>query len=77
MAVKKQFIAGAVCPKCATLDRVVVYREEDNDYRECVECGFNEKMIFKPQTREINTRVNQSEAEVLKQTQVLNFPHKA
>ncbi len=41
-SVKKQFIAGARCPKCNELDVLVFYREEENPVRECVECGYLE-----------------------------------
>ena len=37
---RRRFIAGAVCPRCAEMDRVVV--DLDTDQRECVSCGFSE-----------------------------------
>jgi len=41
----KRFIAGAVCPRCAAMDRIVAYTDEDQrQVRECVTCGFNEKL---------------------------------
>lgn len=36
----KRFIAGALCPKCQALDRVVVYRRDHQDFAECVACGY-------------------------------------
>lgn len=72
----KRFIAGAVCPKCAELDKIVMYRNDDGEYRECVSCGFTDKMNFKPQSRELETRVNLSEVEKRAQVQVLDFPPK-
>lgn len=37
----KRFIAGAVCPKCQALDRVVVYYQQaDRAHAECVACGY-------------------------------------
>ena len=36
-----RFIAGAVCPKCNEVDRIVV-KEEDRSYRLCVSCGFTD-----------------------------------
>lgn len=37
---RRRFIAGAVCPRCARLDKIVV--DLDTDQRECVACGFSE-----------------------------------
>lgn len=72
--VTKRFIAGAVCPQCQELDRIVVYTQDDSEYRECVSCGFQEKLVFKQHQRELDTRVNQPEQVVKAETQVLNFP---
>ena len=54
----KRFIAGAVCPKCAESDKLVAYREEGVQYRECVACGFKERENFNQQSRELATRVS-------------------
>jgi uncharacterized metal-binding protein (TIGR02443 family) len=70
---KRRFIAGAVCPKCSTMDTLVVYRLEERDYRECVSCGFREEMHFKPQVRELDTRVNTSADEKREQVQVVKI----
>lgn len=37
---RRRFIAGAVCPRCALMDKMVV--DLDTDQRECVSCGFSE-----------------------------------
>jgi uncharacterized metal-binding protein (TIGR02443 family) len=37
---RRRFIAGAVCPRCAAMDKIVV--DPDTDKRECVACGFSE-----------------------------------
>jgi len=43
---RKRFIAGAVCPQCSELDRIVVEfardssSEEELNRRRCVACGF-------------------------------------
>lgn len=39
-ATRRRFIAGAVCPRCAKVDKIVV--DLDSDARECVACGFSE-----------------------------------
>lgn len=71
---KRRFIAGAVCPRCAEMDKIVMYSEEDKDFRECVSCGFKEEMRFQKQVRELETRVNQTEAMKKSDVQVLQFP---
>ncbi|MGJ8686804.1 MAG: YheV family putative metal-binding protein [Spongiibacteraceae bacterium] len=57
----RQFIAGAVCPKCALEDKIVMYRVSSNEQvRECVRCGFKESIFDeKPPKKELDTRVNQ------------------
>lgn len=40
-----------------------MYRVGDADYRECVACNFSDQMRFKPQNRELETRVNVPVAE--------------
>lgn len=60
---KRRFIAGAVCPRCAEMDTVVVYQLEGVDYRECVSCDFQEKADFQQSQPELPTRVNRPEPE--------------
>ncbi|MBD2857574.1 YheV family putative metal-binding protein [Spongiibacter sp. KMU-158] len=57
----RRFIAGAVCPKCAEMDKLVMYRVSDSEQiRECVRCDFKESIYDDPQApEEISTRVNQ------------------
>lgn len=69
MTIKKRFIAGAVCPKCSAMDRIVMYREGDSDFRECVECGFKDEMRLQSAPRELDTRVNQTEQQRAQETQ--------
>ena len=71
---KRRFLAGAVCPRCTAQDTIQVYNEDGRDMRECVACGFKEQMHFQTDARELATRVNQTEAEVAAETQVLQFP---
>jgi uncharacterized protein len=70
---KKRFIAGAVCPKCATMDTVVTFQQDDKEWRACVSCDFREPMIFTPQVRELETRVNLDEQEKAAQIQVIKI----
>ena len=58
---KRRFVAGAVCPRCSEMDKLVVYNEDGKDYRECVSCGYKEEMRFPQTTRELETRVNVTE----------------
>lgn len=39
---KRRFIAGARCPKCEALDRVVMLTENEHEWIECIECGYSE-----------------------------------
>lgn len=58
----RRFIAGAVCPKCAEMDRVVMFTNEAGDeVRECVSCGYTqtskEQADVDQQAQELATRV--------------------
>ncbi|MGH1439875.1 MAG: YheV family putative zinc ribbon protein [Cellvibrionaceae bacterium] len=70
---KKRFIAGAVCPRCSAMDKLMMYKEEGKDFRECVSCGFKDEMRFKQQARELETRVNIPEQVKKSETQVLTL----
>lgn len=39
---KRRFIAGAKCPKCQALDRVVMITTTEQEWIECVECDYTE-----------------------------------
>jgi uncharacterized metal-binding protein (TIGR02443 family) len=56
---RRRFIAGAVCPRCAAMDRLVVDLETDR--RECVACGFSEARPGPPPA-EVPTRVTRAAA---------------
>lgn len=73
MNTKRRFIAGAICPRCKALDKIVMYRKYDTDFRECVECGFQDESRFQPQSREIQTRVNTSAEQIAEDTQVVRI----
>jgi uncharacterized metal-binding protein (TIGR02443 family) len=63
---RRRFIAGAVCPRCALMDKMVV--DQDTDQRMCVNCGFSEArpglpgeaVLHKP--AELLTRVSRAAA---------------
>lgn len=46
MQVKKHFIAGAVCPQCKNIDKIVIFREADSQIMQCVECHFSQSQSF-------------------------------
>jgi len=71
---KKRFLAGATCPRCSAQDKIRVYSEDDTNYRECVSCGFKDEIHINSAGREMETRVNRTEQEKLRETQVLQFP---
>ena len=61
MSVIKRFVAGAVCPRCAKMDTIRVYRNEIREYRECVKCDYKDcqNLDGSPEpVSELATRVN-------------------
>ncbi|MFO1389595.1 YheV family putative zinc ribbon protein [Cellvibrio sp.] len=61
---KRRFMAGAVCPRCSKMDTIVVYNLDGKDFRECVDCGFQEEMRLNIATSELETRVNHNNDQV-------------
>jgi uncharacterized metal-binding protein (TIGR02443 family) len=62
--INKRFIAGAVCPRCSEMDKLMMYLDaQQQQVRECVRCGYQDVMTDngprKIATEEITTRVNQ------------------
>lgn len=43
-APRRRFIAGAVCPECGEMDRIVLEEAEAGSRRVCVACGFSDDM---------------------------------
>ncbi len=58
MASPKRFIAGAVCPRCAEMDKIMMFTTDEGQFRECVACGFSDEQAELEETAEIQTRVN-------------------
>lgn len=71
----KRFIAGAVCPRCAAMDKLRVHRDETHEYRECVACDYEDAMRLDgaPDPREVTTRVNEPRKLVSDEEQVVQF----
>jgi len=40
------------------MDKLVVYRQDERDYRECVSCDFAEEMLFTQPSADLETRAN-------------------
>jgi len=62
MATPKRFIAGAVCPRCAKMDKIKMFTDDAGEQiRECVACGFTDAIsdAEQPENPELETRVNQ------------------
>ncbi|WP_136247040.1 YheV family putative zinc ribbon protein [Halomonas borealis] len=59
MATPKRFIAGAICPRCAEMDRIRAWEQNGVRYRDCVSCDFFEQLPIEDDGQaELETRVN-------------------
>lgn len=54
----RRFIAGAVCPRCGLMDKIVMFEEDGAKHRECVSCGYRD-LMEESGPSELSTRVNQ------------------
>jgi uncharacterized metal-binding protein (TIGR02443 family) len=59
----KRFIAGAMCPRCSEMDKIVMFYGDDGaQVRECVACGFTDALaeneVAEPEDIHLDTRVN-------------------
>jgi len=70
---KKRFIAGAVCPRCAEMDKIVMYEKDEKNFRECVVCGYEDEMPIAGGAYEIPTRVKEKPVVSDVVEQPLNF----
>lgn len=63
---RRRFVAGAVCPRCAMMDKIVI--DLDTDQRVCINCGFAEDRPGLPAAKveskipELPTRVSRAAA---------------
>lgn len=76
MSVVKRFVAGATCPRCGEMDTLRMYRDEEKEYRECVECDFEDAMRLDGEpdaAEELETRVNRVPEPIPEDAQPLNF----
>lgn len=74
---KKRFIAGAICPKCAQLDVIKSWQTATHQEQECVECGHTASMPLEVENlanpKELPTRVNQSQPKPEDEIQVVKI----
>lgn len=65
MPTPKRFIAGAICPRCAAMDKVRTWEQNGIRYRDCVACDFFEQLPIEESmsAEEIETRVNRTREE--------------
>lgn len=60
MTLQRRFIAGAVCPQCSEMDKIVMYDDDHGQrVRECVRCGYKDALDENGNPTELTTRVNQ------------------
>jgi uncharacterized metal-binding protein (TIGR02443 family) len=43
----KRFVAGAKCPQCQAMDKVMMFRKAGIQYQVCVSCGYQEEMVLR------------------------------
>ncbi len=55
---KRRFIAGAVCPACGAVDKIVLEQDDAGARQSCVACGYEDSMQFSDNVEELATRVN-------------------
>lgn len=53
----RRFIAGAICPQCKAMDKIVLHKHGDQQQRECVACGFKDELQDLGAAPELATRV--------------------
>ena len=70
MAIKRAFIAGAVCQKCGAIDRIQRCKDDSQEdyWMECVLCGFRQDLSTDPDKEvKANTSWNEGEAAHLRE----------
>lgn len=77
----KRFVAGAVCPRCGEMDRIVTYETASGVFKECVHCDYHEQQQAQVVPQELSTRVAakpEKESETAAEVSVVKFvpdPH--
>ena len=68
----KRFIAGAVCPKCGEMDKIVMYQQDKQTLRECVNCDYQDSLDADA-VQEMPTRVSPKAKKQPAEVQELKF----
>lgn len=55
-----RFIAGAVCPRCGLMDKILL--DAETNARSCISCGFSEERAEQTSAAEPATRVSRAAA---------------
>lgn len=75
MKTPRRFIAGAICPSCKEMDKLMMWSENNIPHRECMACGFkdtlNEQGLSIPQ--EPATRVTSTVKSTQQETKTIHF----
>lgn len=50
--IRRRFIAGATCPECSALDKIVRVEDGDTLWMECVACGMRKDLDAAPPVAE-------------------------
>ena len=58
----RRFIAGVICPECGGQDKIVMYINDADRRRECVQCGYQDSLDGAATAIEPPTRVNRVRA---------------
>lgn len=40
---KRRFIAGAKCPVCQAIDRIVMISQQQDEWIECIDCDYTDR----------------------------------
>lgn len=56
----RRFIAGAVCPECQQMDKIVTYKQNGEEVAECVACGY---LSYRPKEEDIRAENEEKVAE--------------
>ncbi|MEZ5436370.1 MAG: YheV family putative zinc ribbon protein [Pseudomonadales bacterium] len=70
---RKRFVAGAKCPQCQALDKIVMFRKAGVQHQACVSCGYHAEMGFEQNFRELETRVNRTETDKVRDVSPIKF----
>lgn len=70
---RKRFVAGAKCPQCQALDKIMMFRRDGVQHQECVSCGYHAEMAFEQNFRELETRVNRTDEDKTRDVSPIKF----